>query len=91
MSVAPKFQKPLMGEARPSNWKLLTVKPRAENWKRLLSLRLTDKPGAEDSRVCETDSWPVSSMSWRVTTLTDCGVSRADSCSPVAVPVAPLV
>ncbi|WP_454706569.1 hypothetical protein [Delftia acidovorans] len=57
----------------------------------MLSLRLTDRPGAEASSVCETVSWPASSMSWRVITLTDCGVSRADSCRPVAVPVEPLV
>ena len=90
ISVAPKFQKPLIGEARPSNWKLSMVKPRAENDRRLLSLRTWEMPGAL-SRICAVLLRPSSSICWRVTTLTDCGVSRIDIGKPMAVDIAPVV
>ena len=79
-----------MGEFRPSNWKLSISKPRDENAKRLLSLRETEMPGAL-ARIAPVSRRPWSSICWRVTTLTDCGVSRGDSVRPVAVFMASVV
>ncbi|MCY1548573.1 hypothetical protein D9M68_846930 [compost metagenome] len=74
----------------PSIWKLSMSKPRALKLTRLLSRLLTVMPGVFDS----TSSMlvrPWSSICWRVITLIDCGVSRGDKRSLVAVLVEPVV
>ncbi len=65
-------------------------KPRAENDTRLLSLRLIEIPGALAS-IAAVSRRPRSSICWRVTMLTDCGVSRIDSGRPTAVDMLPVV
>ena len=74
----------------PSYWKLSTSKPRAEKVLRSVSNWLTAMPGVLRS-TSRTVSKSWSSMRWRVMTLTDCGVSRRDSTSPVALAVAGVV
>ncbi|MNL86891.1 hypothetical protein D3C87_2158030 [compost metagenome] len=74
----------------PSNWKLVISKPRADSWLRPRSTGLTEMPMVPPS-ASATVIMAWSSMRWRVTMETDCGVSRTDRFRPVAVPMAPLV
>ncbi|MNO89240.1 hypothetical protein D3C76_807180 [compost metagenome] len=66
------------------------AKPRAENSVRSLSYFWVVIPGVLRS-ASATLVTPRSSICWRVTTVTDCGVSRMVSGSLVAVVVAPVV
>ncbi|MCY1463638.1 hypothetical protein D9M71_815590 [compost metagenome] len=74
----------------PSIWKLSISKPRDLKLARLLSSLLMVMPGVFDrTSPMLVRCW--SSICWRVMTLTDCGVSRGDSVSLVAVRVEPVV
>lgn len=65
-------------------------KPREAKTVRSLSSCGAEMPGALASTSPRVVMfW--SSIRWRVMTLTDCGVSRVDSGSPVAAAVAPVV